>query len=197
MRDLSGLLGLTLSEVGVLEIGGWDVSAVLVATPEVEPVHTNSAVASSTCSTVCQGPRGLIRSVLHRRLTVSARALSFEPHVDSAEPVMPTSAKRSLNRSRPASRGRPVPGSTSGPAAWLRPPLASWRWGGGGRLGCFVAPVRWGSGQNPVALNVTADGWPGGTVSVAVPWPARSGAEQLQAVGQRWPGCPRSPCTSG
>jgi len=48
--------------------------------------------------------------------------------------------------------------------------------------GCFVAPVSWGSGQNPVALNVAADGWPGGTVSVAVPWPARSGAEQLQAV---------------
>ena len=48
--------------------------------------------------------------------------------------------------------------------------------------GCFVAPVSWGSGQNPVALNVAADGWPGGTVSLAVPWPARSGAEQLQTA---------------
>ncbi len=48
--------------------------------------------------------------------------------------------------------------------------------------GCFVAPVTWGNGPNPVTLNVTADDWPGGTVSLTVPWPARSGAEQLQAA---------------
>lgn len=48
--------------------------------------------------------------------------------------------------------------------------------------GCFVAPVAWGNGPNPVTLNVTADDWPGGTVSLTVPWPARSGAEQLQAA---------------
>jgi len=48
--------------------------------------------------------------------------------------------------------------------------------------GCFVAPVTWGSGQNPVTLDVTADGWTGRAVTVTVPWPPHSGTQQLRGV---------------
>lgn len=48
--------------------------------------------------------------------------------------------------------------------------------------GCFVTPVHWTAGQNPVTLRAGADDWPGGQVSVVVPWPARPGDEQLRGL---------------
>jgi copper transport protein len=52
------------------------------------------------------------------------------------------------------------------------------RWNGCGP-GCFLAPVDWGAGDNLLTLKAKASGWPGGTVSLVVPWPVRPAAQQL------------------
>ena len=46
--------------------------------------------------------------------------------------------------------------------------------------GCFVAPLSWGPGRNPVSLAAAAAGWPGGSVSLVVPWPPRPGTTELR-----------------
>lgn len=48
--------------------------------------------------------------------------------------------------------------------------------------GCFVAPLTWGAGRNQVTLTAAADDWPGGTVSLVVPWPPHSGTDELRAL---------------
>ena len=45
--------------------------------------------------------------------------------------------------------------------------------------GCFVSATTWGDGTNVLTLRAEADGWPGGTVSLLVPWPTQPGAEDL------------------
>jgi copper transport protein len=45
--------------------------------------------------------------------------------------------------------------------------------------GCFVSAVRWRPGDNILTLRAEADDWTGGTVSLLVPWPARSGGGDL------------------
>ncbi len=43
--------------------------------------------------------------------------------------------------------------------------------------GCFVAPARWARGDNLLTIRGAATGgWAGGTTSLDVPWPPRSGA---------------------
>ena len=37
--------------------------------------------------------------------------------------------------------------------------------------GCFVLPVSWHDGTNPVSLKVAATGWSGGLVALPVSWP--------------------------
>ncbi|MGI5507511.1 copper resistance CopC/CopD family protein [Streptomyces sp. CA-106131] len=51
-------------------------------------------------------------------------------------------------------------------------------------VGCFVAPVAWESGTNQVTLRADSRAWDGGTVSLAVPWPARDGAKALERTVQ-------------
>lgn len=41
--------------------------------------------------------------------------------------------------------------------------------------GCFVLPVSWHDGTNPVSLKVAATGWSGGLVTLPVSWPQRTG----------------------
>ncbi len=82
-----------LSVVGGLEFGGWDVAAVLLKPPGVDQL-THSAVAISTWSTVRQGPRGLISSVLYRPLLVSAQ--SYESTVVPTEAAIPAWTRRSV-----------------------------------------------------------------------------------------------------
>jgi len=48
--------------------------------------------------------------------------------------------------------------------------------------GCFAASASWANGENHVSLSVGADGWPGGTVALVVPWPAQPGEAHLQHV---------------
>ena len=50
---------------------------------------------------------------------------------------------------------------------------------GGCGQGCFVAPARWGDGDNVLTLRVDAPGWEGGTVSELVPWPTKPGGDDL------------------
>ena len=38
--------------------------------------------------------------------------------------------------------------------------------------GCFVAQLRWQDGDNVLTLRAQAQGWTGGTLAIAVPWPA-------------------------
>lgn len=40
--------------------------------------------------------------------------------------------------------------------------------------GCFVARLRWHDGDNVLTLRAQAQGWTGGTLAIAVPWPAVS-----------------------
>ncbi|MBA3741618.1 MAG: CopD family protein [Sporichthya sp.] len=48
--------------------------------------------------------------------------------------------------------------------------------------GCFVTAIRWPDGVNTVRLRARAEGWPGGTVQLTLPWPARPGGDELRAV---------------
>ena len=41
--------------------------------------------------------------------------------------------------------------------------------------GCFVLPVSWHDGSNPITLKVASTGWSGGLVTLPVPWPQRAG----------------------
>jgi hypothetical protein len=70
-----GALGSVLSVVRGLQFDRWHVSAVPVQAGWWLYQPTHSAVASSTCSMVRQGLRGLIGSVLHKPMIVSASAL--------------------------------------------------------------------------------------------------------------------------
>jgi copper transport protein len=45
--------------------------------------------------------------------------------------------------------------------------------------GCFVSAVGWRDGDNVLTLRVNAPSWRGGTVSLLIPWPAQSGADEL------------------
>lgn len=45
--------------------------------------------------------------------------------------------------------------------------------------GCFVSTVNWKPGDNVLTLHAEASTWRGGTVSLLVPWPATSGADDL------------------
>jgi copper transport protein len=45
--------------------------------------------------------------------------------------------------------------------------------------GCFVSAVGWRDGDNVLTLRVNASRWRGGTVSLLIPWPAQSGADEL------------------
>ena len=38
--------------------------------------------------------------------------------------------------------------------------------------GCFVAPLRWGHGDNVLSLRAGASGWRGGSYAALIPWPA-------------------------
>lgn len=58
-----------------------------------------------------------------------------------------------------------------------QPRRAAWR---GCGPGCFVSPANWTAGTNQITLQAAATGWTGGAASLTVPWPARSGAEQLR-----------------
>lgn len=51
-------------------------------------------------------------------------------------------------------------------------------------VGCFVAPVAWGKGTSHLTLQVTANGWQGGTASVAVLWPAHPDPEALERLAR-------------
>jgi copper transport protein len=42
-----------------------------------------------------------------------------------------------------------------------------------------VSAVGWRDGDNVLTLRVTAPSWRGGTVSLLIPWPAQSGADEL------------------
>jgi copper transport protein len=46
--------------------------------------------------------------------------------------------------------------------------------------GCFVAPARWGRGDNLLTIQATAPGWTGGTTSLDVPWPPAAGEAILR-----------------
>ncbi|MFC5034405.1 copper resistance CopC/CopD family protein [Streptomyces sp. DSM 41987] len=49
-------------------------------------------------------------------------------------------------------------------------------------VGCFVAPIAWEKGASHLTVRVAADGWQGGTASVAVPWPAHPDPGALERV---------------
>ena len=76
----------------------------------------------------------------------------------------------------------PEPGNAYGPrpapefalSGHLEPPTGSpepvrFRSCGGG---CFVAPLRWGLGDNVLSLRAEASGWRDGTYAALIPWPA-------------------------
>jgi copper transport protein len=48
--------------------------------------------------------------------------------------------------------------------------------------GCVVAAARWARGNNLLTIRAAASGWPGGTTSLAVPWPPAAGEPLLRAV---------------
>jgi hypothetical protein len=67
--------------MGSFHFGRWDIAAVLVEAAVVNQ-STHWAVASSTCSMLRQGLRGLISSVFYRPWIVSASALSAADRPD-------------------------------------------------------------------------------------------------------------------
>ena len=48
--------------------------------------------------------------------------------------------------------------------------------------GCFVLPVSWRAGTNPVTLKVASTGWSGGLVTLPVTWPQRDGDALLKGT---------------